>query len=104
MSDRLTVFISFKNQTNGSSTGVIKILALLVVTINNRETVLDRHEVHFISALDNYKEKQKFYVVYSRPHQLRSNTHHYTVRFEAYQLNENESIEFLAVWIYPVPF
>ncbi|CAF4403477.1 unnamed protein product, partial [Rotaria magnacalcarata] len=104
MSDRLTVFISFKNQTNGSSTGVIKILALLVVTINDTETVLDRHEVHFIPALDNYKEKQKFYFVYPRPHQLRSNTHHYTVRFEAYQLNENESIEFLAVWIYPVPF
>ncbi|CAF3477340.1 unnamed protein product [Rotaria socialis] len=104
MSDRLTVFISFKNQTNGSSTGAIKILALLVVTINDTETVLDRHEVHFTSALENYKEKQKFYFVYPRPHQLRSNTHHYTVRFEAYQLNENESIAFLAVWIYPVPF
>ncbi|CAF2110896.1 unnamed protein product [Rotaria magnacalcarata] len=104
MSDRLTVFISFKNQTNGSSTGVIKILALLVVLINHTSTVLDRHEVHITSALDNYKEKQKFYFIYPRPHQLRSNTHNYTVRFEAYQLHENESIEFLAVWIYPVPF
>ncbi|CAF4788826.1 unnamed protein product, partial [Rotaria socialis] len=104
MSDRLTVFISFKNQTNGSSTGVIKILALLVVLINHTSTVLDRHEVHFTSTLDNYKEKQKFYFIYPRPHQLRSNTHNYTVRFEAYQLHENESIEFLAVWIYPVPF
>ncbi|CAF3619955.1 unnamed protein product [Rotaria socialis] len=104
MSDRLTVFISFKNQTNGSSTGVIKILALLVVLINHTSTVLDRHEVHFTSTLDNYKEKQKFYFIYPRPHQLRSNTHNYTVRFEAYQLHENESIEFLAVWIYPVSF
>ncbi|CAF4893902.1 unnamed protein product [Rotaria sp. Silwood1] len=84
--------------------GVIKILALLVVIINDTTTVLDRHEVHFISALNNFKEKQKFYFVYPQPHQLRSSTHRYTVRFEAYQLNEDESIEFLAVWIYPVPF
>ena len=104
MSDRLTVFIRFENQTNDTSKGVIKILALLVVAINDTTTVLDRHEVHFTSALDNFKEKHKFYLVYRRPHQLRSNTHRYTVRFEAYQLNENDSIEFLAVWIYPVPF
>ncbi|CAF3672072.1 unnamed protein product [Rotaria socialis] len=104
MSDRLTVFIRFENQSNALSKGIIKILALLVVIINDTATVLDRHEVHFTSALDNFKEKQKFYLVYPRPHQLRSNTHHYTVRFEAYQLNEDESIEFLAVCIYPVPF
>ncbi|CAM4796300.1 unnamed protein product [Rotaria magnacalcarata] len=104
MSDRLTVFIRFENQSNALSKVIIKILALLVVIINDTATVLDRHEVHFTSALDNFKEKQKFYLVYPRPHQLRSNTHHYTVRFEAYQLNEDESIEFLAVCIYPVPF
>ncbi|CAF5085464.1 unnamed protein product, partial [Rotaria sp. Silwood1] len=104
MSDRVTVFIRFENQTNGLSKGVIKILALLVVIVNDTSTVLDHHEVHFTSALDNFKEKQKFYFVYPRPHQLRSNTHRYIARFEAYQLNEDESIEFIAVWIYPVPF
>ncbi|CAF2455285.1 unnamed protein product [Rotaria sp. Silwood2] len=97
MSDRLTVFIRFEKQTNTLSKGVIKILALLVVIINDTTTVLDHHEVHFTSALNNFKEKQKFYFVYPRPHQLRSSTYRYTVRFEAYQLNEDESIELLAV-------
>jgi hypothetical protein len=104
MSDRLTVFIRFQNQTNDLSKGVIKILALLVVIINDTATVIDRHKVHFTAALNNFKDKQKFYFVYPRPHQLRSNTYRYTVHFEAYQLDEDDRIEFLGIWIYPVPF
>jgi hypothetical protein len=104
MSDRLTVFIRFENQTNDLSKGVIKILALLVVNINDTATVVDRHKVHFTAALNNFKDKQKFYFVYPRPHQLRSNTYRYTVHFEAYQLDEDDRIEFLGIWIYPVPF
>ncbi|CAF1101303.1 unnamed protein product [Adineta ricciae] len=100
MSDRITVFIRFEDQTNSLLKGIIKILALLIVTVDNTTTVVDHHEVHFTSIVANFGEKQKFYFVYPRPHQLRSNTHHYTIRFEAYQLNENDSIEFLAVWIY----
>ena len=104
MSDRLTVFVRFEDQTNSLLNSIIKILALLIVTVDNTTTVVDHHEVHFTSIFANFGQKQKFYLVYPRPHQLRSNTHHYTVRFEAYQLNENDSIEFLAVWIYLIPF
>lgn len=101
MSDRLTIFITFENQMNNTFEGVIQILAQLVVNINHTETIVDHHEVHI---LNNFKEKQKFYFVYPRPHQLRSNIHSYTVRFQAYQLYENDTIQFLATWIYPVPF
>jgi hypothetical protein len=104
MSDRLTIFTHFEDQTKSISKGVIKILALFIVTTNDMITVLDHHEYHFTPALQNLDEKHKFYFVYPRPHQLRSNRSSYTVRFEAYLLNNDETIEFLAVWIYPIPF
>jgi hypothetical protein len=104
MSDRFTVFTHFQDQTKTISKGVIKILALFIVTINNITTVLNHHEYHFTPALKNLDEKHKFYFVYPRPHQLRSSTSTYTVRFEAYLLNNDETIDFLGVWIYPIPF
>lgn len=104
MSDRFTVFTHFQGHTDRISKGVIKILALFIVTINDTTTVLDHHEYHFTSALENLDEKHKFYFVYPRPHQLRSRTNNYAIRFEAYLLNNDETIEFLAVWIYPIPF
>ena len=92
MSDRLTIFTHFQDQTNSISKGVIKILALFIHTINNRTTVIDHHEYHFTPALNNLNEKHKFYFVYPRPYQLRSNnSNSYTVRFEAYLLNDDEN-------------
>jgi hypothetical protein len=104
MSDRFTVFTHFQDKTDRLTKGVIKILALFIVKINETTTILDHHEYHFIPALGNLDEKHKFYFVYPRPHQLRSNRNNYAVRFEAYLLNDDETIEFLAVWIYPIPF
>ncbi len=104
MSDRLTIFTHFRDQTKSISKGLVKILTLFTVTINNMITILDHHEYHFIPTLQNLNKKQKFYFVYPRPHQLRSKTNNYSIRFEAYLLNEDETIEFLAVWIYPIPF
>jgi hypothetical protein len=104
MSDRFTIFTHFQDKTGRLTKGVIKILALFIVNINETTTILDHHEYHFIPALDNLDEKHKFYFVYQRPYQLRSNRNNYSVRFEAYLLNDDETIEFLAVWIYPIPF
>ncbi|CAF4582983.1 unnamed protein product [Rotaria sp. Silwood2] len=104
MSDRLTVFTHLEDLNSSLSTSVIKILALFVVTVNETTTVLEHHEFHFTPALHNLDEKHKLYFVYPRPHQLRSNINKYAIHFEAYQLNDDMTIEFLAVWIYPVPF
>lgn len=104
MSDRLTIFTHFQDNKKMISKGIIKILALFIVKINDTTTILDHHEYYFNPILNNLDEKHKFYFIYPRPHQLRSNTSSYSVRFEAYLLNDNETIQFLAVWIYSVPF
>lgn len=104
MSDRITVFTHFEDQSGYLSKGVIKILALLVLILNDTTTIRDHHEFSFIPALGNLDEKHKFYLVYPRPHELRSNVARYAVRFEAYHLNDDETIDFLAAWFYAVPF
>lgn len=107
MSDRITIFTYFQSQTNYDlSKSVIKILTLFIITTNNnnKTTILDHHEYHFTPALQDLIKKHKFYFIYPRPHQLRLKTSTYTIRFEAYLLNDDETIQFLAVWIYSIPF
>ena len=65
------------------------------------ETVIDHHEFHFTSTLNNFNRKHKFYFVHPRPHNL-SVISNYQVRFELYQLTENSMIQFVAVWLYPI--
>ena len=104
MSDRITVYTHFEDQSSQLLSGVIRVLILLIHVSNRNQTIVDHEQIHFTPELDDLRIKQKLYLVYPRPHQLRSNTSRYEVRFEAYHVIDDESIKFLGVWLYPVVF
>lgn len=104
ISDRITVHTQFQDQGQRLTSGVVKVLALLISKTNKTTSVVDHHEFHYVSNQYSLNPKNKFYLVYPRPHKLRSNTIQYEIRFEAFHLHDNETIRFLAVWLYPVPF
>ena len=101
MSDRITVIVRFHDTTH-SLQYPLKILATLSSTEN--ETILAHHEFHFTPVLSDFERKHRFYLLYPRPHLLSGRPFVHQVRFEAYQLLPNVTLNILAVWSYPVRF
>lgn len=99
--DRIAVIVSLSNisvHLLQHSSNTIKILAVFLLN----DTIIDHHIFHLpmVFSKDSTK-KFRFNLIYQRPKSL-SNL--YTVRFEAYYLNVDSSIKFLAVWHYQVQF
>ncbi len=81
------------------SDDTIKILALL---LSNDDDIIDHHVFHLPWVF--FKELNKkflFNLIHQRP---KVSLNSYRVRFEAYHLNFDSSIKFLAVWEYPIHF
>jgi hypothetical protein len=100
-SDRITVIISFDNipvHLLEQQSNTIKVLALFL----SNDDIIDHHVFHLPLALSKELNKKfRFNLIHRRP-KLLSNS--YTIRFEAYHLSFDSSIQFLAIWKYPVEF
>ncbi|CAF3372263.1 unnamed protein product [Rotaria socialis] len=110
-SDRISI-IAHVNQTISNSTLKIKANFLF----NNK--IIDHHEFHVIPILNkNQIIKHKFYLLYSRSTQMLThkkerylnrsdviNNHPYSVHFDAFTLEKNNSIEEIGSWHYPIYF
>ena len=100
-SDRIPIITNLDNiplELVEQENQMIKILALLF----SNENIVDEHIFHLPLILSKELDKKfRFNLIYPRP-KLLSNS--YTVRFEAYFLHSNSSIEFLGVWEYPIHF
>ena len=118
-SDRITIITHLNlsytpYDSPGSSTVILKIVTFLLF---EKDEVIDLHEFHVIPSLErlNYT-KHKFYLIYSRSDRMLKhkrqryfnrtdiiNHHPYSVRFVAFELQYNNTIE-LGVWDYPIYF
>ena len=119
-SDRITI-ITHLNLTytpyyrpNVEST-VIKIIVYFLFEYH---TVIDLHEFNIITGLERLSyTKHKFYLVYSRSVELLKHkqqryfnrtdiihNHPYSVRFEGFELRQNQTVEEIGAWSYPIYF
>ena len=115
-SDRISIIthIDQKTKLNTILNGTLKIKANFL--FNNR--ILDQHEFHVIPILERSQIiKYKFYLLYSRSSEMlehkqwryfnRSdviNNHPYSVHFDAFVLEKNNSVEEIGSWHYPIYF
>ena len=100
-SDRIVVIISFDNiltQLLEQETDIIKILAMLL----SNDTIIDHHVFHLPWIFSGELNKKfRFNLIHHRPKLLFNS---YKIQFQAYHLNSNSSIKFLAVWEYLIKF
>ncbi|CAF0959549.1 unnamed protein product [Didymodactylos carnosus] len=94
-SDRITVIISLEKIPLDVT--MMKVLSTFLLD----EDIIDTEEFHVQPTVDENR-KHRFYFVYPRPRILNGS---YSVRFEAFQLHVNLSINLLVVWHYSIqPF
>ena len=100
-SDRITIITSLDNiplELVEEERNIIKICGFLL----SNDEIVDEHVFHLPLILSKELDKKfRFNLIYPRP-KLSSNS--FKVRFEAYNLNIDTSISFLAVWEYPIHF
>ncbi|CAF0984601.1 unnamed protein product [Rotaria magnacalcarata] len=110
-SDRITVVthLDLTSYRAHLQVALIKVLAIFLY----EASVIDYYEFHVNRLLEagNNHVKQSIYFLYPRTKNFleikranRSGTQLYSVRFEAFNLYYNETIEPIAVWHYPVYF
>jgi hypothetical protein len=115
-SDRITI-IAHVNQTTEMkiiSNSTLKIKANFL--FNNR--IIDHHEFHVVPILEKAEIiKHQFYLLYSRSAEMLAhkqwryfnrsdviNNHPYSVHFDVFVLEKNNSVEEIGSWHYPIYF
>jgi hypothetical protein len=106
-SDRLTFII----QLNQIRTTTICFVALLLFDDQVMDEfdfliqpleISQKHRFHLIYSRSDFHLKHKRNRYFSRDHII--HFHPYTIRFEIYELKQNESVQLEAVWTYPIYF
>ena len=108
-SDRITVLTHLHFDDYLSSLNIIKVLTTFLF----EDEIIDYYEFHVDPQrqIDHNYVKQQIYFVYPRLKQFvqmkknnRSGTQLYSVRFEAFNLHLNETIQIIGVWKYSIYF
>jgi hypothetical protein len=115
-SDRISIIahVDQNIELKTISNGTLKIKANLF--FNDR--IIDQHEFHVVLILErNQIIKNKFYLLYSRSVQMLAhkqrryfnrsdviNNHPYSVHFDVFVLEKNNSVEEIGSWYYPIYF
>jgi hypothetical protein len=115
-SDRISIIahLDQKMQLETTSNQTLKIKANFL--FNNQ--IIDHYEFHVIPALERIKiMKHKFYLLYSRSAKMLAhktkrysnrsdviNNHPYTVHFDAFILENNNTVKEIGSWHYPIYF
>ncbi|CAF0803116.1 unnamed protein product [Adineta steineri] len=111
-SDRISVITHIDQKTLLNNT--LKIKATLIF----EDHIIDDHDFTIIQTVENLKQiKHKFYLVYSRSAQMLThkrvryfnrtdviNHHPYSVHFDVFSLEKDNSVKELGSWHYPVYF
>jgi hypothetical protein len=114
-SDRLSIVLRIDWNTFSSLNLTGKEFTLKALFLFNNERIIDRYEIHLNPVLDT--KKHKFYLLYSRSKDMLrhkktryfnrtdvEHVHPYSLRFELYSLEHDNSILELGSWYYPILF
>ena len=111
-SDRITVATHLQLNNSHSFLNQINVIKVLT-TFLFKDEIIDYYEFYVDpqTKTNNNYVKQQIYFLYPRLEKFlqlkqtnRSSTQLYNVRFEAFKLHSNETIEIVGVWIYAIYF